>query len=48
VDMSWSILDPILDRWAEEGQPDAYASGGWGPASAYEMIARDGRTWRRP
>ncbi len=48
VDMSWSILDPILDRWAEEGQPDAYASGGWGPASSYEMIARDGRTWRRP
>ena len=25
-----------------------YASGGWGPHSAYDMIARDGRAWRRP
>ena len=48
VDLSWRILDPILDRWAEEGQPQQYASGGWGPSSAYDMIARDGREWRRP
>lgn len=48
VDLSWRILDPVLDRWAESGRPDTYASGGWGPASSYEMIARDGRTWRRP
>ena len=48
VDLSWRILDPVLERWAESGRPDSYASGGWGPASAYEMIARDGRTWRRP
>jgi glucose-6-phosphate 1-dehydrogenase len=48
VDLSWRILDPVLQRWAESGRPDPYASGGWGPGSAYEMIARDGRTWRRP
>ena len=48
VDLSWKILDPVLDRWAELGQPEQYASGGWGPSSAYDMIARDGRTWRRP
>ena len=48
VDLSWKILDPVLDRWAELGQPQQYASGGWGPTSAYDMIARDGRTWRRP
>jgi len=48
VDLSWRILDPVLDRWSESGRPATYASGGWGPASAYEMIARDGRTWRRP
>ena len=30
------------------GAPEQYASGGWGPQSAYEMIARDGRQWRRP
>lgn len=48
VELSWKILDPILDRWAEEGQPQQYASGGWGPSSSYDMIARDGREWRRP
>jgi len=48
VEVSWQILDPILDHWAKKGRPEEYASGGWGPASADAMLARDGRTWRRP
>ena len=48
VERSWEILDPILADWAASGAPEQYASGGWGPQSAYEMIARDGRVWRRP
>jgi glucose-6-phosphate 1-dehydrogenase len=48
VELSWQILDPILDHWASKGVPDDYPSGGWGPESAAAMIARDGRTWRRP
>ena len=48
VEMSWRILDPVLNNWAKNGQPDQYTSGGWGPKSAYEMMANDGRTWRRP
>lgn len=48
VELGWRILDPILKHWGNRGEPDQYASGGWGPASAYHMIARDGRTWRRP
>ncbi len=48
VELGWKILDPILERWDEEGSPEQYASGGWGPSSAYEMIERDGNTWRRP
>jgi glucose-6-phosphate 1-dehydrogenase len=52
VELSWKILDPILDSWArqdEKGQkPDSYASGTWGPTSADKMLARDGRLWRRP
>ncbi len=48
VESQWKILDPILEFWAKNGKPDQYASGGWGPQSAYEMMARDGRTWRRP
>lgn len=48
VELGWRILDPVLDYWASHGSPEQYASGGWGPASSYEMIARDGRSWRRP
>ncbi len=48
VEMSWRILDPILDHWAKNGKPDQYSSGGWGPKSAYAMMSADGRTWRRP
>ncbi len=48
VELSWQILDPILDYWARHGKPDPYPSGGWGPESANAMLARDGRKWRRP
>ncbi len=48
VELGWEILDPVLDYWSSHGAPDQYSSGGWGPASSYEMIARDGRAWRRP
>ncbi len=48
VELGWEILDPVLDFWAADGAPEQYASGGWGPTSSYDMIARDGRTWRRP
>jgi glucose-6-phosphate 1-dehydrogenase len=49
VELSWRILDPIEEFWARQGhQPDPYSSGTWGPASAEAMMARDGRTWRRP
>ncbi len=49
VELSWKILDPFEDFWAAEGtRPEAYAPGSWGPASADELLARDGRTWRRP
>ncbi|MDF2968052.1 MAG: glucose-6-phosphate 1-dehydrogenase [Nocardioidaceae bacterium] len=48
VELSWRILDPVVQYWAENGQPEPYASGSWGPDSATEMLARDGRTWRRP
>ena len=48
IESQWKILDPVLDRWASRGKPEQYASGGWGPQSSYEMMARDGRMWRRP
>ncbi len=48
VELSWKILDPILDRWEAKGTPEPYAPGTWGPESADAMLARDGRVWRRP
>lgn len=48
VELSWKILDPIEEFWAGQGQPDQYRSGTWGPESADQMMARDGRAWRRP
>ncbi|OIV38997.1 glucose-6-phosphate dehydrogenase [Mangrovactinospora gilvigrisea] len=47
VEQSWRILDPIEDYWAQH-KPEPYTSGTWGPAAADEMLARDGRSWRRP
>jgi len=48
VELSWMILDPIIEFWATQGRPEPYRSGTWGPSSADAMMARDGRTWRRP
>ncbi|HEY9418451.1 MAG TPA: glucose-6-phosphate dehydrogenase [Pseudonocardia sp.] len=48
VELSWRILDPVLERWAADGSPQPYASGTWGPPSGDEMLTRSGRVWRRP
>jgi glucose-6-phosphate 1-dehydrogenase len=48
VELSWKILDPIEEFWAKQGQPEQYKPGSWGPKSADDMMARDGRVWRRP
>jgi glucose-6-phosphate 1-dehydrogenase len=48
VELSWKVLDPVMEHWARRGRPDPYRPGLWGPDSADEMMARDGRAWRRP
>ncbi|WP_410654913.1 glucose-6-phosphate dehydrogenase [Amycolatopsis sp. lyj-112] len=48
VELSWEILDPIIDHWARKGSPEQYPPGSWGPQSADEMLERTGRNWRRP
>ena len=47
VDLSWRILDPVIEHWSAGGSPEGYRPGSWGPASAHDLLARDGRTWRR-
>jgi glucose-6-phosphate 1-dehydrogenase len=49
VEQQWAFVDPILAGWRDGRQELAvYGAGTWGPEQANELIARDGRTWRRP
>ena len=48
VEQSWRVIDPIEQFWAEGGEPELYRAGEWGPKGADEMLAREGRAWRRP
>jgi glucose-6-phosphate 1-dehydrogenase len=48
VEASWRILDPIEEYWAGHGKPQAYEAGTWGPKASDDLLAREGRTWRRP
>lgn len=49
VEAAWSFITPILDGWQDLGHSglDTYAAGSWGPRSADELLAREGRSWRR-
>jgi glucose-6-phosphate 1-dehydrogenase len=49
VEAGWSVIQPILDVWhalPARTFPN-YAAGSWGPVEADELMARDGRAWRR-
>jgi glucose-6-phosphate 1-dehydrogenase len=49
VEDGWSVVAPILDVWKAlpaRTFPN-YASGTWGPKEAEELLARDGRAWRK-
>ncbi|MGI8880878.1 MAG: glucose-6-phosphate dehydrogenase [Jatrophihabitans sp.] len=47
VEASWRVIDPLEAHWA--GRPShLYRAGEWGPKEADEVLARDGRQWRRP
>jgi glucose-6-phosphate 1-dehydrogenase len=49
VEEAWAIVDPIIDAWANEPAPDFpnYEAGTWGPEAADDLLAREGRRWRR-
>ncbi|HVJ52531.1 MAG TPA: glucose-6-phosphate dehydrogenase [Aliidongia sp.] len=49
VEAGWRVVQPILDAWAQRrprGFPN-YEAGASGPRSADELLARDGRVWRK-
>ena len=47
VELAWRIIDPVLAAWQSPAAPKlkSYPAGEWGPESASEWIARDGRSW---
>jgi glucose-6-phosphate 1-dehydrogenase len=47
VELSWRILDPIEDFWAEHTKPEPYVAGSSGPVGADVMMGSSGRSWRR-
>jgi glucose-6-phosphate 1-dehydrogenase len=49
VEQAWAFIDRIEDAWREaEATPlQEYPAGSWGPDAADELLARDGRAWRR-
>ncbi|HEY2296221.1 MAG TPA: glucose-6-phosphate dehydrogenase [Jatrophihabitans sp.] len=47
VEASWRVIDPLEDYWTTR-PPAKYRAGEWGPKESDEMLARDGRSWRRP
>ena len=47
VEASWAVIDPLEEFWAGQ-EPAFYRAGEWGPKEADDMLARDGRRWRRP
>jgi glucose-6-phosphate 1-dehydrogenase len=47
VEASWMVIDPLEDFWYGQ-MPYLYRSGEWGPKESDEMLASDGRQWRRP
>ena len=49
VEHAWGIVDPIIESWADADAPNFpnYEAGTWGPPEADDLLARDGRKWRR-
>jgi glucose-6-phosphate 1-dehydrogenase len=50
IESGWRVVQPVLDAW-REGRDCAdltwYAAGSEGPREAEELLARDGRAWRK-
>jgi glucose-6-phosphate 1-dehydrogenase len=49
VEAAWRIIDPIIRHWEADrsGPVPFYEAGTWGPSEADDMVAEDGRRWRR-
>lgn len=50
LEAAWAFVDPVLKKWETDPayQPEPYTAGTWGPKKAEQLLAQDGREWRKP
>ncbi len=47
VKAAWTVVDPVMQRWADDEQlPLQYPAGGWGPKAAEKIFGDSDRAWR--
>jgi glucose-6-phosphate 1-dehydrogenase len=45
IEYEWAAVQPVLDAWASDGEPERYAAGIDGPPGADTLLERDGHAW---
>ena len=50
VEAQWSFMDHVFEAWQSEANapPPIHPAGTWGPEQADDLLAQDGRRWRKP
>ena len=50
VEEAWDLVMPIMNSWQTRISQDFpnYSADSWGPEAAENMLAKDGRRWRKP
>lgn len=48
VKAAWSVVDPVMQAWAEDEHPPLqYPVGSWGPKAASQLFGKAGQEWRQ-
>jgi glucose-6-phosphate 1-dehydrogenase len=42
IERSWEIVDPLIEAWENEGHPETYGKGSWGPGAADDLVSGHG------
>jgi glucose-6-phosphate 1-dehydrogenase len=42
IELSWEIVDPLIEAWEAQGHPEPYPKGSWGPQAADDLVAAAG------
>lgn len=48
IEGAWRVCQPLLDSKALRASIETYEPGSWGPSSADQLLAREGRAWHNP